>query len=755
MNDVPMNVPDPHGPPAALTLRPDLPLDLPYGSPPPGERYEDDDDTIDLRQYWEIIRKRKWTVLAFFAIVVIAVAVGTLLMTPIYRASLTVQIDRNEAKVVDIQQVTPGEGGAESREFYQTQYELLHSRSLAQRVIAQLRLEDHPAFARKPGLLAFLGFGTADDDRDAQRRKAGFESPVVDRFLTMLTIEPVRYSRLVKVHFESTDAVLATRVVNAVAEAYIALNLERRMDASSYATTFLRERLEQMKARLEDSERALNTFARAKEIIRVDDKQGSIDSIRLQEFTMALAKAQQERINSEAMYTRMREVRDQSLPDVLQSRTIQQLKESKAKFEAEYQEGLKLFKPGYPKMLQIEAQIAETQARIDDEVENIRRAITSTYEAAKNKEALIATQLQLAKTSMLGLQDRSVEYNVLKREADTNRTLYEGLLQRYKEIGVAGGVGLNNIAIVDRAEAPREPFKPRLALNLLIAAFLGLFGGVAFAFLFEHLDDTIKHGEDVERQLGLPLLGVIPFLRETTSGTNGLAFELIEEPRSSFAEAFRSLRTSLQFSTATGAPKVLMVTSSSVAEGKSTTALTLAVAFAQTGKNVLLIDADLRKASQHKTLGLTNERGLTNLLAGEAKAVDVTVATSVPLLYVMPSGPLPPNPAELLASANMASLLTLAAEKFDLVVVDGPPVLGLADAPLLGNLAEATLLVVEYGATRRGYAADAIKRLRSARTRLLGVVLTKAEANASGYGYHQNYYYYEGDTDSGRQRLTA
>lgn len=755
MNDVPMNVPDPRDQAAALALRPNMPLGMPYGPPPPpGERY-DDDDTIDLRQYWEIIRKRKWTVLAFFAIVVIAVAVGTLLMTPIYRASLTVQIERNEAKVVDIQQVSPVEGSSDTREFYQTQYELLQSRSLAQRVIAQLRLEEHPAFARKPGLLAFLGFGAADDDRDAQRRKTGYESPVVDRFLKMLTIEPVRNSRLVKVHFDSADAVLATRVVNAVAEAFIALNLERRMDASSYAATFLRERLEQMKARLEDSERSLNTFARAKEIIRVDDKQGSIDSIRLQEFTMALAKAQQERINTEAMYNRMREVKDQSLPDVLQSKTIQTLKESKAKFEAEYQEGIKLFKPGYPKMLQLEAQIAETQARIDEEVENIRRAIASTYAAAKDKEALISTQLQLAKSSMLGLQDRSVEYNVLKREADTNRTLYEGLLQRYKEIGVAGGVGLNNIAIVDRAEVPRGPFKPNLRLNLLIAAFLGLFGGVAFAFLFEHLDDTIKHGEDVERELGLALLGVIPFLKNTTAGGADLAFELIEEPRSSFAEAFRSLRTSLQFSTAAGVPKVLMVTSASMGEGKSTSALTLAVAFAQTGKNVLLIDADLRKASQHKTLGIANEQGLTNLLAGEAQAVDITVATRVPQLYVMPSGPLPPNPAELLASAKMASLLTLAAEKFDLVIIDGPPVLGLADAPLLGNLAEATVMVVEYGATRKGFAADAIKRLRVARTRLLGVVLTKAEANASGYGYYQNYYYYEGAADQGRQRLTA
>jgi capsular exopolysaccharide synthesis family protein len=708
-----------------------------------------DDDTIDLRRYWQIIVKRKWTVLTFFLIVVVAVMTATFLQTKIYRSTLTLQIDQQESKVTQIQDVTPNETPAASKDFYQTQYELLQSRSLAERVIDRLNLGENPSFAPKPSI--FARFFSSDDDKQPTANDR--QTQLVTAFLKQLTIEPVRTSRLVKIHFESRDPQLSADVTNAVSDAFIALNLERRMDATSYAKTFLQERLQQMQVKLEDSEKKLNEFARQEQIVRTQDNQIGPDAQVLQEFTTALAKAQGERIKAETLYDQIKDSNSAGLGAVLENPVIQEFKTRKAKLETEYQENLKIYKPGYPKMLQIESQIAEMQAKIDEEIAEIRAAAKANYLAAKAQEAMFSQKLMEAKKAVLGVQDRSIQYNILKREVDTNRTLYEGLLQRLKEVGVAGGIGVNNITVVDKAEVPIRPYKPNVLVNGLVALFLGLFGGVGLALLFEHLDDTIKQPDDLEKLLGLPVLGIVPIVR---NAGEDLVMAQNADPRSAFAEAHRSVRTALQFSTPQGTPKVLMITSSSMGEGKSTTALSLAIHFAQSGRNVLLIDADLRKASLHKKLNLSNEVGLTNYLAGDAKPIDITKACPVPKVYVMPSGPLPPNPADLLGSVKMVALLNLAAEKFDQVIIDGPPVLGLADAPLLGSIADATVLVVEANSTNRGFARNAAKRLRATRTVLIGGILTKLDPRGGGYGYYHNYYYYQyGAAMPERERLTA
>jgi capsular exopolysaccharide synthesis family protein len=432
-----------------------------------------------------------------------------------------------------------------------------------------------------------------------------------------------------------------------------------------------------------------------------------------------------------------------SLPQVLEDKSVETLRAKRTDLEAEYQDKLERFKPAYPEMKQLQSQIGELDRQIQAEVDLIKGSIKAQYDAAAAQEQSLAAEIERLKGQVTDFRNRNIQYTILQREVDTNRQLYDGLLQRYKEIGVAGGVGANNIAIIDKAEVPERPYKPSLSRNLAISLMIGLLFGAGAAFAREQFDDTFKSPEDLEENLGLPLLGMIPLAHDQEEHA-----KLLLEPRSSFAEAYRSLRTALQFSTSSGVPKSLLITSSRPSEGKSSTAATLARNFAELGMRVLLIDADLRKPSLHVALGLTNSFGLTNCLTEKAIPPEVFQKTSVTGLTLMASGPLPPNPAELLAGPKMLSLLTVSAEKYDIVIVDSPPVGGLADAPLLANMVIGTLLVIDVTATHRGAARAALKRLHFARAQLVGTVVNKVDVSQQGYGYAYGYGYSYGYGDA-------
>ena len=741
--------PSPRTPGQAMVERP---AGVPMPAPPLQSQTveeEPEGDELNLRELWQVIVKRRWTIFVFALIVVTVVVTATFLMTPIYRASLTLQIDREDIKIVKSGEVAPEESGWSGyQDYYQTQYELLKSRSLALRVVNQLGLADLPP--PPPSPLAEFKAWVADwlpkisEAKDSEKPLSESDrlEGVVSGFLGGLTVEPVRNSRLVKLYYDSPDPQRAAAILNTLVKNYINMNMERRFDASTYARNFLQERLQQVKAKLEDSERQLVDFARKEQIINVDDKQNTV-SQNLAATNAALAEAEKKRIAAEATYRQMLGAQGQGLSQILDSKIIQTLKETRAKLETQYQENLNVYKPAYPTMVQLRGQISQIDALINQEINNIRAAVTASYQAARSEEALLRSRLDQLKQDVLSLQDRSIQLNILRREVDTNRQLYDGLLQRFKEVGVAAGIGTNNISVVDEAKVPRWPHKPNLRLNALLALVLGLLGGVGLAFLFEHLDDTFRRPEELEKLLGLPVLGVIPRTPSARGDSRPIALVGHEDPRSAFAEAYRSVRTALQFSTASGVPRLLTVTSATSGEGKTTTALSLAIQFAQAGKRTLLIESDLRKPSLHRALNLDNQVGLTNYLAGGgAQPVDIAKPTHIPNLFAIPSGPLPPNPVDLLSSARMVELLGLAAGKFDQVILDSPPLLGLADALIIGNLCEGTLLTVEMGNTPRGYALGALKRLRGARVHVLGAILTKLEARAGGYGYYRSYYYY-------------
>jgi capsular exopolysaccharide synthesis family protein len=497
----------------------------------------------------------------------------------------------------------------------------------------------------------------------------------------------------------------------------------------------LKERLEELKLKLEESEKALVAYADEKELIGgtstgSNDKEskGSLADSNLNALNIALQKVLAERIYAQNLWEQANNSTDIGLPQILDDTAIKTLRAQRAVLMAEYQNKLSTFKPAFPDMLRLKAQIDQTSTEIKSAADVIKQSLKARFEAALQQEVLLKNKMDETKHGVLDTRNKEIQYNILKREADTNRTLYDGLLQQYKDAGVAGAVDTNNVSIIDRAQVPGGPFSPSLRKNLLLALMLGLLAAAAAIALFEIIDDTFKSPEEIEEQLGLAVLGIIPFSDQDIHSS-------ITGSSSHVGEAFRSFRTALQFSTAQGAPKSIVVTSAQPGEGKSTTAFALAVNFAQLGIKVLLIDADLRNPSQHRNLKRNNGAGLSNYLAGSVTPGSIFQETNVEGLFFMPSGPIPPNPAELLAGPKMMSLLSTASEKVDTIIVDSPPVIGLADAPLLASMAAGTLLVISASDTRRGVVKAALKRLHFARARMVGAVMNKCDFRGYGYGY--------------------
>lgn len=704
---------------------------------------ERDDDVIDLRELWGMLVRRRWTVLVTALVIVVAGTIYTAMQTPIYRASTTVQIERESSNIVGFDDVVAAESG--NRDFYETQYELLQSRNLARRVIDQLGLQPPVPVATSAtgplaGFKAMLGglFGEAPDP-------AGIPEPpqapnLEGRFLSSLTVEPVRNSRLVRLHYTSPDPREAALVVNTLARAYVDMNLERRFDASTYAKSFLEDRIKQVRADLEDSERVFLEYTQSRGIVSTEDKLGSLtDKLRAQ--SSAQVTAENERIRAESRYQEMLASEFDSLPQMLDSQVIQELKQRRVALQTERSEMARLFKPDYPAMVQLTSKIEEVDGEIAREINNIRDGIKMEFQTRLREEVKLQESIAATREEILQLEESSTDFTTLKREVDTNRELYDGLLQRMKEVGVAAGIANNNISVVDAAAVPRGPYSPNIKRSIAIALVLGLFAGVGLAFLFELLDDTIKSSPDLEKLLGKPVLGVIPKVPERELRGGEVALMAFHQPTSAFAEAYRSMRTALSFSTAEGVPKVLHVTSAGAGEGKTTTAVSAAINLCQTGANVLLIDGDLRNPSLHKAFDVPNHKGLSNYLSGAADPAEVTQPTGVKGLFLMSSGPIPPNPAELLHGARMVDLASLGAKRFDYVIIDSPPLLGLADALILGDVAQATLLVVAANSTRQGAVEAALKRLRHSRSNVLGAVMTKFDMSKASYGYGYGYDY--------------
>ncbi len=729
-----------------------------YYQHPPQEEKE-----VNLRDYWKVVRKRQWTIIAFFLIVVITTAVGTFTMRPIYRGTTTIQINKENPQIVDFKEIFAV--NTMDRDYYQTQYKLLESRKLARRVINLLTLSQHPEFLPvnqtpfqkwKTNIINFLfGLFTSPVKDSSEDDK---ETLLINGFLKKVKVEPVRNTRLVKIHFDSHYPELSTRVPSTLAKEYIQQNLETRFIATEQAKEWLTGQLDVLKAKVERADERLQAFASKHDIISLEEKE-NVTMQRLTELNEALTKAESDRIAKEALYKQASAGNYDSLPPVLENKLIQDLKQAYIQLDAEYMRRSETFKPEYPEMVRLKNQMDTIRRRIDAEAGRIIAGIKSDYQSSLRRESLLRAAFNKQKAKAMEMKQKAIQYNILKREADTNRDLYNGLLQRMKEAGVSAGITASNIQIVDKAELPTKPFKPNKRLNLLLAAVVGLFLGLGLAFFFEYLDNTVKTPEDVEQLIQLPSFGMIPEIsyerRRRLEGGTFYPVELVTfgHPKSMLSEAYRNVRTSILLSFSEKPPKRIAVSSPNPAEGKTTTVINTAVALSQTGARVLIVDSDMRKPRVHEIFGVENGVGLSNFLSGNANLGTTIKKSGIPNLFYIPSGPIPPNPSELLGSNLFKTTMQFLGEKFDHIVLDSPPVLGFADSIILSASVDGILLVVSGGKTPRETLQRAKDALCQVNAKILGVVINQVDIGRSDYGYYYYRYQYYYGKDGRKKRL--
>jgi len=689
---------------------------------------------IDVRATWAAVYRNRRLVAAAVAIAVIVGIAIIYLSTPIFRASAKIQLDQTSTKVLQGDDVAPSDAGDADR-FLQTQLDVIQSRSLADRVARDLGLYN-TTFTQRMGGKPVADKGNAPVSQD----------DVVDTLLAHLKVTLPVDSRVVTLAFTSPDPALAAQVANSYADRFIVSNLDRRYNASSYARKFLSEQLDNTRRKVEQSERNLIAYARQARLIDTGGGaetggQGlsgsrSLVTSSLIQLNNAYATATATRLATQQGYEQAAKAPLLTLPEVQADPAIQGLVQQRSRAIAQYQQDSKHWRPDYPAMVQQAAQIKELERQIDTLGTRVRNGIRQRYLVASAQEQALGRRLEQFKDQTLSEQDRAVQYNILHREVDTNRALYDALLQRFKEVSAAAGLTSSNVSIVDRAEVPRRPIWPRPLLILAACILAGLGASAALIFVREHLDDAIRSPEDMSTKLGIPVIGSTPMMPAGTS-----PIEELEKPRSPLSEAYYAIRAALELSSASGLPRTIMFTSSAASEGKSTTSFAIARDFAKVGRKVLLIDADLRKPTQNVLTGVQNKVGLANLLTRQATVEEVIQPSNFAGLDVIPTGPLPLNPAELLASPSLRGMLDNLISVYDLVVIDAPPVMGLADAPTLAALVEVTIVVVEANRAHRGQAKASVRRLGAARANILGGILTKYDVRMMGYGTGGTYGY--------------
>jgi exopolysaccharide transport family protein len=707
-----------------------------------------------LREYLRVLIKRKAIVLACVFGIFAATAIASLRQTPIYEAIGRIAVNKADPNVITFKDAMPVVDYMDPSDL-DTEVRILQSDLLALQVVRQLNLDKRPEFGgqpdrKQPNLVA-----------DPLQVDSSRTTALLGGFKGNLHVSLIPNTRIIEIHYRSADPQLAASAVNTLAATYVEQNFKTKFESTMQASDWLSKQLVDLQMKVETSQEKLVRYQKEHEILGIDEKQ-NITTEKLDELNKELTMAESDRMQREAAYRQTQSTDPEAVAAAISSDAvgnttsvgsslIDRLREQQANLKIQIADLSTQFGPAYPKVAQLNNQLKEIDRQFQSETRKAVDHLRGQYLAALQRENMLHDAFEKQKQQANKLNENAIEYSLLKRDVETNRTLYEGLLEKLKEAGVTAGLRSNNFRIVDAARVPTAPVEPNIPRNLLFALVLGITSGVGLAFLLENMDNTVRTTEQAQFISGLPSLGMIPLGSKAAAGASSSkqlvlasskeAVEIVTQarPQSQMAESYRALRTSLLLSSLGAPPKVIMVTSARPQEGKTTTAINSAIVLAQKGVRVLLVDADLRRPSVHKTLGMGPRSGLSNVLTGSATLQQtITVSPVLPNLYVLPAGTPPPNPAELLASTNMKQVLDELREQFDHVVVDTPPTLSVTDAVVLSPRVDAIVLVIRSGQTTKQALRRARDILMQVNAHVTGVLLNAVDLRSPDY-----YYYYE------------
>lgn len=728
-------------------------------------------EEVHLRDYIRILAKRKWLVITAFVLIVASTALFTFTMDPVYEATAKIVIEKENPNVVSIEEVFALD--AADSDYSQTQFEILQSRTVARKVIERLDLGNTEEFNPAPKDDAISTVKQAlreaidsvkiavrsiltPKDKLEQALAEESDSRLVDNFLSRLTIDPVRNSRVVNVRFKAKDPVLAARIADTVTQVFIELGLETKLMAVQDAVSWLSNRIQEERAKVEEAQMRFQKYKEENSIItNFSSGTEQVTQQKLAELNSKAIEAEAARVEAETRYNQTKGISSNSLDsvaEILASPVIQSIKASEMSVQNSLAEMSKKYGANHPQIIAIKAELNELSKRKSAEVQKIVQSLKNNFELALAKEKSLKEALRSQEQGALSLSKKSIQYGVLQREAESAKEVYDLLVKRFKETTLTENMKTVNVRVVDKAETPTQPIKPRKAMNMLLALVLGITAGTGLAFFAEYLDNTLKTPDDVARFLHTPYLGMIPSIDDIKSNSMAEVF-VHNDPKSVASESVRGLRSNLLFSKADQMPQVVLLTSATPKEGKTLVAVNLGAAMAQAGCKTLLIGSDMRRPRAHKILEIDNGAGLSNILSGVSGIEEFIKPTGIPNLDIITAGPVPPNPSELLGSKRMPELIATLRERYEHIIIDTPPATAVTDAAILAQHADGVVIISKAFVTPKELVRSAIEALQKVNAKIFGVVLNSVNMSKEGsYYYQYAYYYYYGENGKKKRR---